>query len=191
MKPSAITLALSTLLTIAFAQPEPPIVVKLTDASGNSITTGKVAAILKSGAYQDAKFDTVTNEYRCEPTEQCIKIFAGAPGHEAVVEKYPGTGGTAVITMEASPKKNSTIVYRRGQLPGIEGDVNPIYDNLKRTYLYTDKIGLERYGRPAQQPLTFSLKRPIDAVSPIGKPFTIWVVDITQQVSLLEYTLPK
>ena len=191
MKPTPLILAFFAGAAISVGQSPQQITVKLADAAGKPITTGQVAAILKSGAYQQAILDTTTNEYRCDPTEKCVKLFAAAEGHEAAVNSYSGTVGTVTIPMKSSTTKNSTIIYRRGQLPGIEGDVNPIYDNLKRLYLYTDKIGLEKNGRPAQQPLTFKLNQRIDAVSPTGRPFKIWIIDITQQVSVLEYTLPK
>lgn len=184
-------LTLFALAANAHAQTIQHIVVKLVDATGTPITTGQVAAILKSGAYQEAKLDVASGEYKCDPTIQCIKVFAAAKGCEAAVTKYPGSGGTVIIAMKPSATKNSTIIYRRGPLPGIEGDVNPIYDNLKRLYLFATKIGLEKNGRPAQQPITFSLNRPINAISSIGKPFKIWVVDITQEVSIIEYTLPQ
>ena len=146
---------------------------------------------MKSGAYQEAFFEPTTNEYKCKPTEKCVKIFAAAEGYEAAVTRYSGTAGAVTIPMKSSPAKNSAIIRGRGRLPGIEGDVNPIYDNLKRLYLYADKIGLEKNGRPAQQPLAFKLNERIDAESPTGRPFKIWVIDITQAVSVLEYTLPE
>ena len=178
-----------TFATVGSAQIVQHIVVKLLDGAGNPIPTGQVAAILKSGAYQDAKFDA--GEYKCDPTEKCIKIFAGAAGFEAAVKKYPGTAGTVTIVMKPSPTKSSVIVHRRSPLPGIEGDVNPILDSQERMYIYATKIGLLQNGRPAQQPLPFKLNRPIDAASSTGEKFTIWVMDITQEVSVLEFTQPK
>jgi hypothetical protein len=48
--------------------------------------------------------------------------------------------------------------------------------------MYANKIGFEQNSRPALQPVAFSLNRTIDAMSPTGKRFKIWVVDITQEV---------
>ncbi len=175
--------------TLAAGQTTQHIRVKIIDGSGAPLPNAEVVAILKSGAYQDVKFDD--GEYRCEPTERSVKIFAAAPGFEAAVKRHPGTDGVISITLKPSTTKSSTIIRRRGLLPGIDGDVNPKLDHLGRTYIYADKIGFEQNGRPAQQPVAFSLNRPIDAMSSTGKRFKIWVVDITQEVSILEFTQPK
>lgn len=173
------------------AQDLQKISVRVVNDAGQTIKNAKVAAILKSGAYQDALFDVASGEYRCQPTEKCIKVFAGAFGHEASSVRFPGVGGVFSLTLKKSPLKHSTVIHRSGSLPGIVGYVNPILDNLKRTYIYATKIGLESKGKPAMQPLYFSLNKPIDAVSQTGNSFKIWVVDITQEVSVVEYTLPK
>jgi len=185
-------LTISTFITLASvgaAQAVQHIVVKLLDGAGAPISTGQVAVILKGDAYQDAKFDA--GEYKCNPGKHCIKIFAGAVGFEAAVKKYPDEAGTVTIVMKPSPTKSSAIVHGRGPLPGIVGDVSVILDTDKRMYMYAHKIGLLQNGRPAQQPLHFSLNRPIDAVSSTGSRFKIWVVDITQEISVLEFTQPK
>jgi len=173
------------------AQSAQKIQVKLVDDKGVPVQNAQVSAILKSGAYQDALWDKVSGQYKCEPTEQCIKVFAAAVGHEATVARFPKDGGLFPVVLKKSPTKNSAVIHRSGSLPGIDGSINPILDNSSRTYIYTRKIGLEHKSRPALQPLYFSLNKQIDAVSPTGRNFKIWVVDITQQVSVVEYTLPK
>lgn len=194
MSPLKITLfaavAFCHLLTLQ-AQVAQKIAVKLVDDAGVPVKGAQVSAILKSGAYQDALWDKVSGHYKCEPTEQCIKVFAAAVGHEATVARFPKDGGLFPMVLKKSPTKNSAVIHRSGLLPGIDGSINPILDNSSRTYIYTRKIGLEHKGRPALQPLYFSLNKPIDAVSPTGRNFKIWVIDITQQVSVVEYTLPK
>jgi hypothetical protein len=173
------------------AQVAQKIAVKLLDDAGVPVKGAQVAAILKSGAYQDALWDKVSGHYKCEPTEQCIKVFAAAVGHEATVARFPKDGGLFPVVLKKSPTKNSAVIRRSGLLPGIDGSINPYLDSSARTGIYTTKIGLEHKGRPALQPLYFSINKPIEAVSPTGRRFKIWVIDITQQVSVVEYTLPK
>ena len=194
MSPKRLTVLVSALLfqfCYSGAQSAQKIQVKLVDDKGVPVQNAQVAAILKSGAYQDALWDKVSGHYKCEPTEQCIKVFAAAVGHEATVARFPKDGGLFPMVLKKSPTKNSAVIHRSGLLPGIDGSINPILDNSSRTYIYTRKIGLEHKSRPALQPLYFSLNKPIDAVSPTGRNFKIWVIDITQQVSVVEYTLPK
>jgi hypothetical protein len=178
------------LLTLQ-AQVVQKIAVKLVDDAGVPVKGAQVSAILKSGAYQDALWDKVSGHYKCEPTEQCIKVFAAAVGHEATVARFPKDGGLFPMVLKKSPTKNSAVIHGSGELPGIDGWINPILDSQRRTYIYARKIGLESRGRPAMQPLYFAINKPIEAVSPTGRSFKIWVIDITQEVSVVDYTLPK
>lgn len=167
------------------------IAVKVSDAQGLPVKDAQVVAILKSGAYQDAKLDAADGQFKCLPTEECVKIYAAAPGFEGAVRKCSGAAGSFAVQLKQNPAKSSAIVRRTGALPGIVGMVNPYVDSSKRTGIYADKIGLEERGRPAKQPLYFAVNRPIDAVTSTGSKFKIWVMDITQEASLLEFTLPK
>ncbi len=178
-----------SIVHVAAGQNAQDVSVKVLDESGALVSKAQVAAILVNGAYQDAKLDN--DEYKCSAPVSCIKVFVAAQGFEASVKNYPPGGRSVSVTLKPSTSKNSVVIHRTGPLPGIDGDVNPKLDSSKRTYLYATKIGLYVNGRPAQQPLSFSLRRQIDASDPTGHRFKIWVVDITQEVSLLEYTMPK
>ena len=54
-----------SLTTLAIGQTTQHIRVKILDRLGAPLPNAEVVAILKSGAYQDAKFDN--GEYKCEP----------------------------------------------------------------------------------------------------------------------------
>jgi hypothetical protein len=182
-------LTIVSLTTLASGQTAQDIRVKIIDDLGAPLPNADVVVVLKSGAYQEAKFDN--REYKCEPTERSVRIFTAAPGFEAAVKRHAGTEGVISITLKPSATKSSTIIRGGGSLPGIDGSVNPILDKWGRTYMYGSKIGFEHNRRPALQPVAFSLNSPIDAMTSTGKRFKIWVVDITQEVSVLEFTQPK
>lgn len=165
-----------------------PIIIKVTDEKGTPVEKADVVAILKSGAYQNTKF--VNGAYVCEAPEECVKVYVGAPGREAAVTKYSGASGSVDVTLKPNAAKGSAVVRGKGSLPGIDGTVTPILDGQK-TYMYSSKIGLVLNGRAADQPLHFAMKRPIEAVSSTGKKFKIEVLDITPQVALVEFTVPK
>lgn len=184
-----LSLALASTLSCCLADENQHIAVKVTDRTGALIPDAQVVAILKSGAYQNTFFKN--GEFTCDPTQQCIKLYAAAPGCEASVMKYPGNRGLVTMLMKPSATKSSAIIRGRASLPGIDGDINPILDSSHRTYMYATRIGLLERGRPAPQPVKFMLNRPMDAESSTGNKFKIWVVDIAQEVSILEYTLPK
>lgn len=165
------------------------ITVRVIDDKGAPVLNAQVACILKSGAYQDAKLDQ--GDYKAQPTEECIKVFVGAPGFEAAVKKCTGAAQMVEVTLKANPAKGSTVIRKRGKLPGFDGDISPMLDSKNRLYIYATKIGLEERGKAAAQPVHFTLNHPIDAVTSTGSKFKIYVMDITPEVSLVEFTNPK
>jgi hypothetical protein len=189
--PSLLIAGLISIVPLALqAQAPTQATVTVRGAGGAPVLNAKVSLILKSGAYQNATL--VGEVYACEVPGPCAKVYAAAPGHEASVTKVGAAGpGAITVTLTPSATKSSQIIEREGKLPEIEGYVAPVHDQQKRMYIYTKKIGLIENGRPAAQPLKFTLKQSIDAETATGKKFNIWVVDITQQVSLLEYTMPQ
>lgn len=177
------------------AQDSQKIAVKLVDeadSKGAPIKDAQVVVIMKSGVHLLATWDDPSGEYRCETKAECHRVFVAAVGYEACVEKFSrGTSAFSVKLKKSVVKSSAIIIGVRGSLPGIEGTLEPVLDNLRRTYLYTKMIRLESKGRPALQPLNFTIGKPIDAVAPSGVPFKLWFIDMTQDVSLVEYTRPK
>jgi hypothetical protein len=165
------------------------IIVKVVDEKGLPVLKAKVVAILKSGAFQNAKLDPADEQHKCEPTEECVKLYAAATGFEGVVKKYSGTPGVVMVQMKASAEKNSSI---GGKLEGIDGSVSTMYNSKGQYHMGSDKIGFaeKKGGRPVGR-VDFELNRAIDVVTSTGQKFKIWVLDITPQVALLEYSNPK
>jgi hypothetical protein len=181
MKTPLSILALFSLTAVALSE---NIVVRVTDASGNPVQNADVVAILKSSAYQDAKFDSADGNFKCQPTESCVKVYAAAPGYEAATKRYSGASGTFTVVLKSSETKSSAVIRGSGPLPGLDGTVNPVLQANNVFTMGTRKIGLEKPGR-------FSVNRAIDAVTSTGQKFKIYVVDIMPTVSLLEFTVPK
>jgi hypothetical protein len=150
-----------------------------------------VVAILKSGAYQDAKLDAADGNHKCQPTEQCIKIFAGAPNHEATAVKYSGAAGAFTVTMKPNVAKDSVVLRGRSLVPALAGELGPGMDlRTKKMHMYGWKLALLDNNRPVQ-PAIVNLNRPIDGQSGNGQKFKIWVIDLTPQVAVAEFTHPQ
>ena len=190
-KLKAILLMLLCHAPVLLAQDVQKVAIKLIDDSEAVVPDAKVAVILRSGAHQFATWDAASGEYRCEIKDKCLRVIAGAFGYEASAEKFPLTPGLFSIKMRKSAVKNSAVIERSGSLRGVDGSIELVLDNLRRTYIYTQKIRLESKGRPAVQPVNFTVGRPIEAVSANGRPFKLWVVELTQDVAVVEYSLPK
>jgi hypothetical protein len=99
------------------------IAVKITDKNGKQVANADVVAVLKSGAYQDAKLDATDGLYKCEPTEECVKIFVAAPGYEAASPRYSGNAGALTVALTPSAEKDSAIVRGRSRFPNIDGEI--------------------------------------------------------------------
>lgn len=174
----------------ARAQAPAQFIVNVLDGLNQPITNAKVSLILRSGAYQNAALDG--DKYTCATPGPCVRVYAAAPGHEAYSAKVANlSSGSINVKLTPSSTKNSTLIPKVGKLDGIDGEVKPLLDSQNRLYLWTDKIGLLDGNKPALQPIKFTIGNPITAETATGKRFTIWIKDITQQVSLVEYTMPQ
>ena len=94
------------------------------------------------------------------------------------VQLHPLAEGGSVVTSK-----------RRFQIPGIEGDLNPILDSLGRTYLYTDNIAVN--GGKQCQPVPFDLGENLLLEDATGQKVYVRIVDISSQATLLEYVYTK
>jgi hypothetical protein len=152
---------------------------------GKPIVGAEAAIILKSGAYQKGKPQGSSITF--EPFDGQARIYLAAPGFEGDSRSFTPVEKAAFI-LKPSTGRNSIIIYGRGALPDKGGDINPILDTQNRTYIYGLGIGLFDGSKPANQPLTFRLKSPIQAEDSTGNRFKIYVIDISQTISLVEYT---
>ena len=119
-------------------------------------------------------------------TNHPMTVYAAAPGYAAVhkVEWYPNQGGL-LLELKTLPTGGATIFAQgTGHLPGLRGRLNPIRDNLDRTYLYADNIAIDE-GR--QQPVTFRLGKKIKLTDAYGFELLITIIDITGRSALVEY----
>lgn len=160
--------------------------VKITVSSpdGKAVAGAEAALILRSGAYEKGKL--IGSEIVFNPFNGTAKLFIAAPGFESYSHSYSPTDKPNFV-LKPSENRDSIIIFGSGNLPGKGGTINPIFDNLDRTYIYGTGIGLFEGGWPAN-PLTFRLKFPIAAIDSTGKHFKIYVMDISRAVSLVEYT---
>ena|SRR5688572_21945488 len=166
------------------------IVVKVTNDKGQPVANVQVVAVLKSGALAEAKLDAADGQHKCQPNEECVKVYAAAPNHEGAAKKFPGGAGPVAITLKPSATKSSLIAKKTGEIPGVDGLIISIVDSSGHTWLSATKFALQQSGRTVPQ-VQIGPNRQIDAVVPGGKKFKISFVDSTVEATLLEYTTPK
>lgn len=118
-----------------------------------------------------------------------MTVFAAAPGYSAghVEGWVPAEGGPTIELSPIAGGGSVIFVEATGEIPGIAGRLNPIRDDLDRTYLYASNVAING-GMP--QPVSFTLGEPLHLMDADGHEMTASVVDIVGRSALLEYHPP-
>ena len=115
-----------------------------------------------------------------------MTVFAAAPGRvSGHVGRWVPANGAMSFSLEALADGGSAIFAEStGHLPGLNGRLNPILDNLGRTYIYASNIAVNQ---GLQQPVNFAFGDPLDMVDSDGSRFEVIVVDIVGRSALLQF----
>lgn len=117
-----------------------------------------------------------------------ITVYCAAEGHGGHVEHSWRPPAPLSIELRALPDGGSAIFTEgTGHLPQLKGRLNPILDNLDRTYLYATNVAIEQ-GR--QQPVQFKLGQPLRLTDVQGFEWSVRFIDLFGKSSLLEYGPP-
>ena len=115
-----------------------------------------------------------------------MTVFVAATGHRAHIERewVPSQGSLAV---ELPPlREGGSVIFPEstGYLPVVQGRLNPIRDDLDRTYLYASDITIDQGKR---QPVHFALGEEMRLTDAGGRESIIRVMDVVGRSALLEY----
>ena len=115
-----------------------------------------------------------------------MTVFAAAPGHGAHVEReWVPSQGSLALEQGRLPEGGSVIFAEStGYLPVVQGRLNPIRDNLDRTYLYASNITIDQ-GK--QQPVHFAFGEDLRLTDSDGREAIVRIVDVAGRSALLEY----
>ena len=114
-----------------------------------------------------------------------ITVLCAAPGFVASVDR--GHLGDWPLEVRMNPTEDGgslIIANRTGHLPGIRGRLNPILDNLDRSYLYAENVAIND---GMQQPVRFSLDEPVRLTDSIGAAATLWFREMVGVSSVFDY----
>ncbi len=115
-----------------------------------------------------------------------MTVFASAPGQAAHLEQdWTPSERALAINLDALPEGGSVIIPEgTGNLPGLKGRLNPIRDNLDRTYLYASNIVIDE-GK--QQPVQFIPGEELQLTDAEGTRLRVRIVEIVGRSALVEY----
>ncbi len=120
------------------------------------------------------------------PNEPVV-VYCGHNRYRAFRDYLQRPYGSHTIRLDQADGIGSAVfASSTGHLPGLEGRLNPILDNLGRYYLYATNIALDG-GK--QQPVHFKPGRPISAVDSLGVRCILVIMEIKGDTSLLEFKI--
>jgi hypothetical protein len=117
------------------------------------------------------------------PVERLVTVFvAHSQLSGAIVRDHDPRHGLR-ITLPINDGEGSVIFESgTGLVPGLQGRLNPVRDNLDRLYLYADNIGIDD---DPHQPRAFELGEPLVLEDSGGARREIRIVEVIGRSSLL------
>ena len=114
-----------------------------------------------------------------------ITVFCAAAGYTGHVERGWRPPESLSIGLRQLPGGGSAIFTEQtGHLPHLKGRLNPILDNLDRTYLYATNVAIDE-GK--QQPVPFKLNQSLLLTDVQGSELIVRFIDMFGKSALLEY----
>ena len=154
--------------------------------TGEPLQDVHILLIYPNKTYQEERTDAFGHADFDLHTRLPMTVLCAAPGFMAqVASNYMPDDGPFDLRMQSVRNGGSLIIANQtGHLPGIRGRLNPILDNLDRTYLYADNVAIEDC---LQQPVHFSLNEPIRLTDSMGASATLWFREMVGSSCVFDY----
>ena len=169
----------------------------VTDGLGVSITTlnsetkqplsgVSVLMLFPNKTWRDAQTDTFGRAEFVIHAQLPMTVFFAMEGFKAIVIKGYEPEAPLIVELDRVENGGSMIFPERsGVIPQIRGRLNPILDNLDRTYLYASNIAVDD-GKI--QPVHFVLNQPVRLTDAYGKRATLWFREFIGSSCVFDYT---
>ncbi len=140
--------------------------------TGEPLPGVHVLMVYPNRTYREAKTDAFGRVELLLHERLPMTVLCAAERFGAHVERDWAPGGPLEVLMRPVPDGGSLIIAdRSGNLPGIQGRLNPILDRIDRTYLYADNVAIND---GQTQPVHFSLNEPVRLTDALGAAATLW-----------------
>ncbi len=115
-----------------------------------------------------------------------MTVFAAADGLEATIQYgwVPAERGLALSLLSLTSGGSAIFPEAVGELPGLQGTLNPIRDTLGRTYLYASNISINE---GQTQPVQFRFGDTLRLTDARGRELLANILDIVGRAVLVEY----
>ncbi len=157
----------------------------LLDPQEQPVQHAELALVASNGTYVFAQSNNKGVAALELPDEQPGTLLIAHPQHRALVVSDFSPKSKHRLTLSGNPGQGSVIfLLSTGEVPGLEGRLNPIKDNLRRTYIYGDNIS---FNNQPEQPFSFVLDVPFMAEDAQRHRFKLTVREIIGRTSLLDF----
>ena len=156
------------------------------DETGEPLPGVHVLMIYPNKTYREARTDAFGHADFVLHARLPMTVLCAAPGFMARTAggQVPGGQPLELGMRPATAGGSQIIANRSGHLPGIRGRLNPILDNLDRTYLYADNVAIND---GMQQPVQFSLNEPVHLTDSMGVGATLWFREMVGSSCVFDY----
>ncbi|MCY4277536.1 MAG: putative DNA binding domain-containing protein [Gammaproteobacteria bacterium] len=181
---------LLVVLPSAPTQPSPALVEVEVSANQSALAGAAVLVLFPNHTWKSATTDSFGRAtLGIHTTELPLTVFVAAADHAAhMIRNWLPSSETVSVELDALPDGGSAIFEdKTGHLPGLTGRLNPIRDNLDRTYLYASNIAINE-GKP--QPVHFALNEDLHLVDSNGVKCLVRIVQILGGCALVQYRSP-
>lgn len=157
-------------------------------AAGGPLAGAQVVALYPNKTWMEEATDTFGRVAFGFHSELPITIFCAAPGHGGQVARDWQPPEPLSVQLEPLPAGGSkAFTEGTGHLPGLNGRLNPILDNLDRMYLYATNVAIDE-GK--QQPVHFKLNQPLRLTDVNGIEWIARFIEMIGKSALLDYEPP-
>lgn len=158
--------------------------VTVLDADGNPVQRAQAVAIADNGTFKRAETDESGVARLTITTQRRYRLLVANPSSPASLYESWSPLEDLTVCLRSDPDVGSIIIDRTGYVPGIEGRLNPIHDDLGRTYLYADGITVDGKINGAAN---FKVGEPFELEDSNGVISRATVLFIEGGISLLEF----
>jgi len=151
----------------------------------NPISDAHILLIAENNTFFDERTnETGTCSFNNLPTK-VFSIYIAHPSYPAhAVDGYTPDNDLNIVIEKNDDVGSLICPNRTGNIPGIDGRLNPILDTSNRTYLYADNIAING---GENQPATFEIGKPMTLEDRNGVTMAVVFLRIKGDSSLLQY----
>ena len=161
----------------------------LVSTGGRPLAGAQVVAHYPNKTWMQAETDSFGRVRFGFHSDLPITVFCAAPACAGHAERGWRPPEPLSVSLRPLPGGGSAVFPEgSGHLPGLRGRLNPILDNLDRTYLYTTNVAVDQ-GKP--QPVSFKLTQPLLLTDVHGSERIVRFLDMFGKSALLEYEQPE